>query len=90
MIAFTEEQQRIEALKRSVAAAQKSVELVKISYENGLTDFQNVLDMQRSLTNQQDLLADSEGQVAKNLVQIYSALGGGWSIENPETAEINP
>ena len=83
MVAFAEEQQRVEALERSVSAAQKSVELVKELYEIGRTDFQNVLDMQRALTNQQDQLAESRGRVAKNLVRIYTSLGGGWSVDIP-------
>ena len=90
MVAFAEEQQRVEALERSVSAAQKSVELVKELYEIGLTDFQNVLDMQRALTNQQDQLAESRGRVAKNLVRIYTSLGGGWSVDIPETSHTEP
>ena len=90
MVAFSEEKQRVEALERSVSAAQKSVELVKTLYEIGLTDFQNVLDMQRALTNQQDQLAESRGRVAKNLVRIYTALGGGWSVDIPETSYSKP
>ena len=90
MVAFAEEQQRVEALERSVSAAQKSVELVKELYEIGLTDFQNVLDMQRALTNQQDQLAESQGRVAKNLVRIYTSLGGGWSVDIPETSHTEP
>jgi NodT family efflux transporter outer membrane factor (OMF) lipoprotein len=85
MVAFVEEQERAEALQRSVDAAAKSVELVKTLYEIGLTDFQNVLDMQRALTEQQDRLAESQGRVANNLIRIYTALGGGWSVEMPET-----
>ena len=84
MVAFTQERQRLEALERSVMAAQKSVELVKELYDIGLTDFQNVLDMQRALTAQQDQFAESQGQVANNLVRIYTSLGGGWSLENSE------
>ena len=87
MVAFVEEQQRVEALERSVTAASKSVELVKTLYEIGLTDFQNVLDMERTLTRQQDQLAESQGQVASNLVRVYTALGGGWSVERPETSD---
>lgn len=90
MVAFEQEKQRLEDLLISVEAAQKSVELVRELYENGLTDFQNVLDMQRTLTTQQDLFASSEGTVANNLVRIYSALGGGWSLEavnNDQTSE---
>ncbi|MHC4693566.1 MAG: efflux transporter outer membrane subunit [Planctomycetota bacterium] len=90
MVAFTEEQQRVEALERSVSAAQKSVELVKKLYEIGLTDFQNVLDMQRTLTVQQDQLAESRGRVAKNLVRIYTSLGGGWSVETTKKSNTEP
>jgi NodT family efflux transporter outer membrane factor (OMF) lipoprotein len=90
MVAFSEERQRVEALERSVSAAQKSVELVKTLYETGLTDFQNVLDMQRALTSQQDQLAESRGRVAENLVRIYTALGGGWPVETPETSYTQP
>jgi NodT family efflux transporter outer membrane factor (OMF) lipoprotein len=84
MVSFEREKERFSDLHRSVVAAQESVKLVGTLYENGLTDFQNVLDMQRSLTAQQDLMATSEGVVANNLVRIYSALGGGWSKEQIE------
>jgi outer membrane protein TolC len=38
-----------------------------------------VLDTQRFLFQQQDALAVSEGQVARNAIALYKALGGGWS-----------
>jgi outer membrane protein TolC len=53
--------------------------LVDTLYRTGLTDFQNVLDMERSLFEQEDQLAESEGFVSKNLIRIYRALGGGWA-----------
>ena len=81
MVSFEREKERLQDLLDSVDAAKESVKLVGTLYENGLTDFNNVLDMQRSLTFQQDLLAESEGAVANNLVRIYTALGGGWSEE---------
>ena len=89
MVAYKEEQLRFEALQRSVAAAGKSVELVHTLYENGLTDFQNVLDMQRALTGEQDKWAKSEGQVVKNLVGLYKSLGGGWSAETDKPQNTN-
>ncbi len=75
---YAREQQRREALARSVFAAEESVRLVLILYRTGLTDFQNVLDMQRSLFEQQDQYAESDGAVTRNLIRIYTALGGGW------------
>jgi NodT family efflux transporter outer membrane factor (OMF) lipoprotein len=87
MVAYKEEQIRLEATERSVVAAQKSVELVDTLYRSGLTDFQNVLDMQRSLSIQQDQLAESEGFVVQNLIRIYKSLGGGWSIDSNQLAK---
>jgi len=76
---FARERERKEALSLSADAADKSVELVLILYRTGLTDFQNVLDMQRSLFEQQDQLAESDGKIVKNLIRIFAALGGGWN-----------
>ena len=79
MIGFVEEQNRRDALQRSATASAQAVELVKTLYRTGLTDFQNVLDTERSLFVRQDQLAQSRGLVTQNLIAVYRALGGGWS-----------
>ena len=79
MVAYAREIERRDALERAVLAAAQATDLVKTLYRTGLTDFQNVLDTERSLTRQQDLLAQSRGDVTLNLIRIYRALGGGWS-----------
>jgi outer membrane protein TolC len=79
MIAFVEEQNRRDALQRSATASARAVELVKTLYRTGLTDFQNVLDTERTLFVRQDELAQSRGLVTQNLIAVYRALGGGWS-----------
>jgi len=84
MIAFDTELERRTRLAESVDATQRSLDLVLTQYRAGLTDFQNVLDTQRSLRNQQDDLAASEGLVIKNLISLYRALGGGWDPDAPE------
>jgi outer membrane protein TolC len=76
--AYREERVRRDALKRSVVAARQSAELVRTLYTTGLTDFQNLLSMERSLLVQEDALAESNGLVVQNLVALYRALGGGW------------
>jgi NodT family efflux transporter outer membrane factor (OMF) lipoprotein len=86
MIALREEEIRMAALKRAVDASLQAVELVGILYDAGLTDFQNVLDTQRVLFIQQDQVVASEGQVTKNLISLYKALGGGWQSAPPPTA----
>lgn len=84
MVAYVEEGQRRDALARSVDAARKSAELVTTLYKTGLTDFQNVQDSERSLAVQEDQLAESQGNVVTNLIQIYKALGGGWQPDPPK------
>jgi len=78
MAAYANEKDRITSLESSAAAAQKSVELVTQLYTSGLTDFQNVLNMEQALLSQQDALATSRGLVSAYLVSVYRALGGGW------------
>ena len=89
MIASADESDRREALARSAAAARESVQLVETLYKTGLTDFQNVLDMQRSLVVQQDQLAESEGIIAGSLIRLYRSLGGGWDAALPVGTEGN-
>ncbi len=78
LVSYAREQVRKQSLQESVEASQRAVDLAETLYVRGLTDFQNVLDAQRSLFNQQDQLAASEGQVTLNLITLYKALGGGW------------
>jgi len=75
---FAEERNRYAELERSSEAAGKSVALVKILYRTGLVDFLNVSESERSLFEEQDQLAASQGRVATNWIGIYRALGGGW------------
>jgi outer membrane protein TolC len=73
-----------------VVAARESVALVDTLYRTGLTDFQNVLDTQRSQFQQEDALAESEGLVTQNLVRLYRALGGGWVPPAPPSPSTAP
>ncbi len=81
MTDYIQQQLRRQALQESVEAARQSVELVTAQYKNGLTDFQSVLVLQRSLLQQEDKLAQSEGQVVQNVIRIYKALGG-WTDDS--------
>jgi len=84
MVAYVKEVQRRERLSQAVNATQRSLDLVLTQYTAGLTDFQNVLDTQRTLLVREDELAVAEGLVVGNLVRLYRALGGGW---DPDTAQ---
>ncbi|MEA2068729.1 MAG: efflux transporter outer membrane subunit [Verrucomicrobiota bacterium] len=84
MAAYANEKDRVQMLETAAAAAKKSVALVTELYKSGLTDFQNVLNMEQALLVQQDALATSRGLISLDLVGIYKSLGGGWA---PPTEE---
>lgn len=68
----------IETLKETVRQGEETLELSLELYKQGLTQFQSVLDAQRSLLSYQDNLVRSQGYSLATLVQLYKALGGGW------------
>jgi NodT family efflux transporter outer membrane factor (OMF) lipoprotein len=78
LTAYAKEQIRRAALARSAQADQQALDLSNELYTNGLTDFLQVLDSERSLCAAQDALVQSDQAIGLNLVQLYKALGGGW------------
>jgi outer membrane protein TolC len=87
-VAYADEQIRRDTLVQASAAAERAVAQARNQYRAGLTDFQNVLDSQRSLLAFQDQLAVSDGAVTSNLVRLYKALGGGWETMEATPSEI--
>ena len=63
-----------EAVNQNMETLTLSLEL----YKQGLTEFQNVLDAQRSLLEYQNYLVQAHGSSLIYLVKLYEALGGGW------------
>jgi outer membrane protein TolC len=80
MVGFLRSQEQVTYLTDSVKALKRSVDLSLIQYREGVADYQRVLDTQRFLTQEQDLLTSVNGEVALNLIAIYKALGGGWQM----------
>jgi NodT family efflux transporter outer membrane factor (OMF) lipoprotein len=79
LIDYQKEKERRSSLTLAVDAAKAAEELAADRYRSGLSDFNNVLDAQRSLLRFQEQLALSEGVVSRNAVRLYKAMGGGWS-----------
>ncbi len=83
---YVQESRRIEFLQNAVKAAGDAVDIAQDKYSNGLTDFNNVLDAQRSLLSLEENLAISRGNTSGHMVRIYKALGGGWALLNSDSA----
>jgi NodT family efflux transporter outer membrane factor (OMF) lipoprotein len=89
--AYDTEQHRRDQLIEAVAQNERAVSLAQSRYEQGVADFLQVLDAQRSLFLTQQALADSTTAIDTDLVAIYKALGGGWetSFPDPRTVAAN-
>jgi outer membrane protein TolC len=57
--------------------------LIDDRYRKGLISFLNVLDAKRSLYAAQIAQAQSRAELSTDLIVLYKALGGGWSITRP-------
>jgi NodT family efflux transporter outer membrane factor (OMF) lipoprotein len=83
LVAYANEQVRHRSLADAAKANREAVHLANQLYASGLASFLNVLDAQRSLYQSEDELAQSERDVALDLVALYKALGGGWQPQPP-------
>ena len=81
LLTYDRTQVRVRVLGEAVVANRKALRIANDLYNQGLTDFLNVLDAERSLFAAEDSLATSEGDRAIALVTLYKALGGGWEIQ---------
>ena len=75
--AYTQEYRRNQSLKGAVKAATDAVTISQDLYKNGLKDFNNVLDAQRSRLQLEEEFVLSRGQITLDLISLYKALGGG-------------
>jgi outer membrane protein TolC len=80
LVTNTDERARRDHLQSVVRSSETAFDLAQVQYRAGLTDFLTVLDAQRTLAANQDVLAQSELAVSTAVVSLYKALGGGWSV----------
>jgi multidrug efflux system outer membrane protein len=76
-------------VEKRVETLARSVYLAKERYENGYSDYLDVLDAERGLFNAQLQLASARGDYQRALVALYVSLGGDWNAA-PPTAASNP
>ena len=77
---FLQSQKRLVSLEAAAEAAKRSADLALIQYREGATDYTTVLTAQAALLQQQDSLANAQGDVPQGLIAVYRALGGGWEL----------
>lgn len=90
LVAYANSRERQAGLRQAVQAARNAAKLARQLYESGITDFQKVLDTERSRLNIEDALSSSEAEGLTSLISLYKALGGGWQETEESIAESNP
>lgn len=71
--------EREEILQLALETARNAAETSQQSYEAGVTDILTVLDSQRTLLSLEETLITVRADRTISYIQLYVALGGGWS-----------
>ena len=74
----------VNSYKTQVDALSRALELARLQYDNGYTDYLTVLDAERQLFTVEMQLATALSDRLNAIVSVCMALGGGW--EDPEVA----
>jgi NodT family efflux transporter outer membrane factor (OMF) lipoprotein len=79
LIACRRSGERLATLEKAVASARDAATLAQQRYQAGVTDLITVLDAQRTLLGIEDNLLASRAEHIRAYIDLYKALGGGWS-----------
>ncbi len=92
LVAFLRAQKKAYHFNEAVTAEAEAFKEAMSQYTNGLVDFNRVVLIQERLVERQQSLAESQGEIARGLITVYRALGGGWQLrcEAPEPARQGP
>ncbi|MDE6134060.1 MAG: efflux transporter outer membrane subunit, partial [Muribaculaceae bacterium] len=79
MAHYSSELRYIESISEVVENSRESLSLSVDLYKQGLSAFSNVVDAQLDYLNYQNTLIQARGNALTALVELYKALGGGWT-----------
>jgi multidrug efflux system outer membrane protein len=89
LVSLANSQARTTALAAGVESARNAALLARYRYSTGIVDFQTVLDTERTVLTIEDSLNATQADNTVAVIQLYKALGGGWSpveaLDGPNT-----
>lgn len=77
---YAKQRERQESLLKALQSSGTALSLSKELYEQGIIDFQRVLDAERSALFAEDEAVQGERAALEALILSYKALGGGWKV----------
>jgi multidrug efflux system outer membrane protein len=90
LIAVQKTRERGEAQEQQVKSLQSALGFATQRYQGGRASYLDVLTAQRNLFNAELALAKTKRARLVSVVQLYKALGGGWSPAAPSEAGARP
>ncbi|MGC4013971.1 MAG: efflux transporter outer membrane subunit [Luteolibacter sp.] len=82
LIACRRTAERIALLEKATVAAREASTLANQRYKAGVVDLNTVLDAQRTELGLEESLVSAKADRSSAYVQLYKALGGGWSANS--------
>ncbi|MEM9670633.1 MAG: TolC family protein [Pseudomonadota bacterium] len=79
--AYGRERVRLASLNQSVEMSLESADLARLRYDEGASEFLNVLDAEARRLEAEAARLECEQTAALSLINIYQALGAGWRHE---------
>lgn len=76
LASYAKELERRADLQKAATSANRALELANLRFEEGLDDFLDVLEAQRTVLDAEDRLAESRLQASTQAIFAYRALGG--------------
>jgi len=82
--------EQVQALSQQEVALSEYLKLAWLRYNNGLTNYLEVLDAQRNLFDVRLALATGRSNSLQALINLYKAFGGSWMDKVSESSEHSP
>ena len=71
---------QISAQQKQVDALRLSASLARLRFDNGYSNYLEVLDAERSLFSSELSYSQTQGDLHQYLIGLYKAMGGGWGV----------
>lgn len=81
LVTYIQERARREDLEAAASSADRALDLARLRFDEGLDDFLDVIDAQRTRLDAQDRLESNRLATTRGAVAAYRALGGIWQDE---------
>jgi NodT family efflux transporter outer membrane factor (OMF) lipoprotein len=72
---------RVDRIRDAASASERAAELARLRFTEGVADFLQVLDAERTLLDAQSQLSQAHTDAATAYASLYKALGGAWPGE---------